>query len=480
MTGCLRLALAIHIHQPIGNFEGVFENAYRDSYAPFLEVLRDYPQIPISLHISGSLLEWLADAHGEYIDSVRALTERGQVEIIGGPFYEPILAGIPSYDRVGQITAYSRYLEQLFGTKVRGMWMPERVWEQNFASDVTRAGIEYTILDDHHFKSAGLRDNELHGYYLSEDEGRLLKIFPGSEKLRYTIPFADPQETINYLRDIAERIPTPVVCFGDDGEKFGTWPETKKHVYENGWLKRFLDALCQNAEWLKLCTLGEAVDHVPPVGNVYLPDCSYREMTEWALPVERLVEFEQINKRKQQDQDWHSARPFIRGGTWRNFRVKYPEANEMYTRMLQISQRLQQITSEEEAVERPHFVTQARTELYRGQCNCPYWHGAFGGLYLPHLRHAIYNHLIAADTLLESACGRPTRWVQIDADDFNLDARKEIRLAGDRVVAFLAPSRGGHLYELDVRGAKSEPARYAQPASGGVSRSRPPSRRQST
>ena len=54
MTGCLRLALAIHIHQPIGNFDGVFEDAYRDSYAPFLEVLRQHPQIPISLHISGS------------------------------------------------------------------------------------------------------------------------------------------------------------------------------------------------------------------------------------------------------------------------------------------------------------------------------------------------------------------------------------------------------------------------------------------
>lgn len=454
MTGCLRLALAIHIHQPIGNFEGVFENAYRDSYAPFLEVIQNYPQIPISLHISGSLLEWLVDAHGEYIDSLRSLTERGQVEIVGGPFYEPILAGIPSHDRVGQITAYSRYLEQLFGAKVRGMWMPERVWEQSFTSDVTRAGIEYTILDDHHFRSAGLRDDQLHGYYLSEDEGRLLKIFPGSEKLRYTIPFAEPHETIRYLREIAERFPTPVVCFGDDGEKFGTWPETKKHVYENGWLRRFLDALSQNSDWLKICTLGEAVDHVPPVGSVYLPDCSYREMTEWALPVERLVEFEQIAKRKQHDQEWQALRPYIRGGTWRNFRVKYPEANEMYTRMLQISQRLQQIASEEEAVERPHLITQARTELYRGQCNCSYWHGAFGGLYLPHLRHAVYNHLIAADTLIESGCGRPTRWVQIDADDFNLDARKEIRLAGDRLVAFLAPSRGGHLYELDVRGAK--------------------------
>ena len=29
MTGCVRLALAIHIHQPIGNFEGVFESAYQ-------------------------------------------------------------------------------------------------------------------------------------------------------------------------------------------------------------------------------------------------------------------------------------------------------------------------------------------------------------------------------------------------------------------------------------------------------------------
>ena len=375
MTGCLRLALAIHIHQPIGNFEGVFENAYRDSYAPFLEIIQNYPQIPISLHISGSLLEWLVDAHGEYIDSVRALTERGQFEIIGGPFYEPILAGIPSYDRVGQITAYSRYLEQLFGAKVRGMWMPERVWEQNFTSDVTRAGIEYTILDDHHFRSAGLRDDQLHGYYLSEDEGRLLKIFPGSEKLRYTIPFADPQETIRYLRDIAERIPTPVVCFGDDGEKFGTWPETKKHVYENGWRQRKLKRISRRGLHPRKLRLAQSL-HAGRSGRSRPPG-GQRLPSRLQLPrndrmgspgrTARRIRNSSRQAARQHEPEWHSAlRPFIRGGTWRNFRVKYPEANEMYTRMLQISQRLQQIASEEEAVERPHFVTQARTELYRG------------------------------------------------------------------------------------------------------------------
>jgi alpha-amylase len=454
MTGCLRLVLAIHIHQPVGNFDGVFESAYRDSYAPFIEALRQHPQIPISLHISGSLMEWLIEAHPEFIDKIRTLTETGQLEILGGPFYEAILPSIPAYDRVGQIAAYSRYLEQCFGTKVRGMWVPERVWEQSLVSDITRAGIEYTILDDYHFKSTGLHEDQLHGYYLSEDEGRLLKIFPGSEKLRYTIPFADPSETIRHLRGILEQTPNPVVCFGDDGEKFGTWPGTKKHVYEDGWLARFLAALEENSDWLKICTLGEAVDHVPPIGSVYLPDCSYREMTEWALPSQRLADLHEISKRKQHDPDWPAIRSFLRGGTWRNFRLKYFEANEMYCRMLQVSQRLQQVLQEEETIERPHLVNQARTELYRGQCNCPYWHGAFGGLYLPHLRHAIYHHLIAADTLLESAAGRANRWVQIDADDFNLDARKEIRIAGDRLVAFLAPSRGGHLYELDVRGAK--------------------------
>ena len=39
----------------------------------------------------------------------------------------------------------------------------------------------------------------------------------------------------------------------------------------------------------------------------------------------------------------------------------------------------------------------AKKELYRSQCNCAYWHGLFGGLYLNYLRHAVYKHLILAE-----------------------------------------------------------------------------------
>jgi 4-alpha-glucanotransferase len=451
VTCSLRLVLALHNHQPVGNFDGVFADACRDSYVPFLDLLDEFPEIPISLHLSGSLLEWLILHRPEYVDRVRSFVERGQIEILGGAFYEPILAGIPRRDRIGQIQTFSKHLTNTFGADIRGMWIPERVWEQSFASDIVKAGIEYSLLDDHHFRAAGLNDDQLHGYYLTEDEGRLLKIFPGSERLRYTIPFADPHETIDFLRGIAERAPGSVVTFGDDGEKFGTWPGTKKHVYEEGWLRRFLQTLRDNSEWLKVCTLAEAVDQTPPSGLCYLPDCSYREMTEWALPAKSQMKFHDLVEQKKHDPDWHELSRFLRGGFWRNFRVKYPEANEMYSRMMEVSQRLEQLASSPAGRENADKITQARTELYRAQCNCSYWHGAFGGLYLPHLRNAVFHHLIAADTLLETVTGRTGQWVDVQADDYNLDARKEIRFSGERLIGYLAPARGGHLYELDVR-----------------------------
>ena len=100
MAGSVRLVLTFHNHQPVGNFDGVFEQAYRDSYLPFLDVMQDYPEIPFGLHTSGSLLEWLERHRPEYIERLRRMVGASQVEIIGGAFYEPILANIPRRDRI--------------------------------------------------------------------------------------------------------------------------------------------------------------------------------------------------------------------------------------------------------------------------------------------------------------------------------------------------------------------------------------------
>ena len=90
-----QLTLLIHAHQPVGNFDDVFERAYAQSYLPFVEVLSRHPSIRVGLHYTGSLLEWIERAHPEYFERLRGLVERGQIEIVGGGYYEPILIAIP-------------------------------------------------------------------------------------------------------------------------------------------------------------------------------------------------------------------------------------------------------------------------------------------------------------------------------------------------------------------------------------------------
>jgi alpha-amylase len=453
MSSQLRLVLVFHNHQPVGNFDGVFEQAYLDSYRPFLDVFEPYADVSIALHTSGSLMEWLVERHPEYVERLARLVAAGRVEIVGGAFYEPILTMIPPRDRVGQITRYARWLGERFNTPVHGMWMPERVWEQSLTSDLADAGVRYTLLDDFHFKNGGLDEHQLHGYYITEDDAKIVSLFPGSERMRYLIPFREVADTLTYLREIANHQPGAVVVFGDDGEKFGSWPGTKKHVYENGWLRRFFDALVASRDWLRIVTPSQVLEEVPPLGKVYIPDGSYREMTEWALPAPRLVEYEQLRHRWEAEGRWYEVMPFVRGGFWRNFKVKYPETNEMYSRMQMVSRRLEDMVT---SGQNGPLVDQARTELYRGQCNCGYWHGAFGGAYLPHLRNAVYRHLIAADNLLDADQGRglgedDKRWIELTSADYNFDGRPEVRLASNRLVVLASPSQGGHLYELDVR-----------------------------
>ena len=475
----IKFVFALHNHQPIGNFDGVIEEAYRTSYLPFLETIERYPSIQTVLHTSGPLMEWLVERRPEYVKRVADLVAQGRIEILGGGFYEPILPMIPAADRVEQIRSYSRYLAAIFGGEIRGAWIAERVWEQRLAVDLVDAGIEYTVLDDFHFLRAGLADRDLRGYRLTDDEGRILKVFPGSERARYLVPFSDPHATIDYLRTLADEHPGAIVVHADDGEKFGSWPKTYDHVYRFGWLNRFLDLLAANSDWIETTTLARAAFESLPAGTVYLPDCSYREMTEWAMETPAALEFKEAVRGAWGIPQAERLMRFARGGGfWRNFLAKYPESRAMYARMLGVSQRLRSIeaagcaTAAGLNAAQSELVAEARRELFRSQCNCAYWHGSFGGLYLPHLRGAIYRGLIAADDLLDRIERREGPRVGCKIDDFNIDLRKEARLENEALIAFIAPARGGRIYELDARSARvnllSTLARRQEPYHQGI------------
>jgi alpha-amylase len=436
----LAFCFGVHNHQPIGNFEGVLREATERAYRPFFERLRARVEVRCTVHCTGSLLAWLREHDRATFDLLGTLVTAGRVELLTGGFYEPILAILPDADKRGQIERLSAFLKTEFGVRPRGMWLAERVWEPHLPRALREAGVEYVLVDDRHFALAGLDPDDLGGYYLTEEQGATLGVFPINQRLRHLIPFADVDKSLEYL---AERHPRQrAVTVVDDGEKFGAWPGTYRHVYEEGWLDGFFDRVLATP-WLRLSTFADVIDAMPPVGRVYLPTASYQEMGEWALPPEAGRMLEAAKRDLGQVDGGAQLTGLLRGGFWRNFLVKYPEVGDVYWKMQRLSAAI-----ERRLRERPGDtgLLEAREALWRGQANDAYWHGVFGGCYLPHLRRAVKSALLDAEARLD-ADGEP---VTVTVDDLNGDGRAEIGVRTPALAVTLNPTRGGSLTEIGV------------------------------
>jgi hypothetical protein len=439
----------MHAHQPVGNFEDVVERAYQQSYLPFIDVLSRHPSIRMGLHFTGSLLELLERTHPEYFTRLRKMVECGQIEMVGGGYFEPILIAIPPEDRHEQIIRLADYVEKHFGRRPRGAWLAERVWEPQLPSSLAPSGVGYTLVDDNHFLGAGFELNQLFGHYLAEDQGHSIKMLPGLKALRYLIPFRAPSETIEFLRASAAVHPNGYAAMGDDLEKFGVWPGTFKLCYQEKWLENFFIALEQNADWLETSTPGAAVSSHAPLGRADLPAASYTEMMEWSLPTPARNRYHSLIAEFANRGD---ALPFLRGGIWRSFFSKYPESNLLHKKMLNVSHKVRALdASRRRELSFLDARELAKTLVLRAQCNDPYWHGVFGGLYSPHLRTALWRSLIEAESIADGFSHGSRKYEDSTAVDFNGDGHEEVYFTSDRYAAILNPADGATICAIDCR-----------------------------
>jgi 4-alpha-glucanotransferase len=446
-SGPFHLLLVIHAHQPAGNFEHIFEESYQHSYLAFLDLLEKHPGIHLAIHYSGPLLLWIEQCHPEYFDRIRRMVSSGQIELIGGGFYEPILISIPVVDQVEQLTRLADYIEHHFGRRPTGAWLAERVWEPQLPATLAAARVDYTLVDDLSFLAAGFQADELYGSYIAEDLGKSVRLFPGLRDLRYLIPFRKVEESIVFLRNAAESHPGHAAAFGDDMEKFGVWPGTFRHCYLDGWLDQFFSALEANSSWLKTSTPSEYIASHPPLGRADLPSSSYAEMMEWVLPTSTREQYGHLKNE-------FSARPdllnFVRGGSWRGFFCKYREANLLHKKMLRASARVAAVPPRRSSPDHTNDLRQARDFLLRGQGNDAYWHGVFGGIYAPHLRTEILRNLIRAETLADRLTpgGLAPR---VDLLDYDVDGATELLFTAPEYQALVKPSDGATIAAFDFR-----------------------------
>ena len=432
----LRFVFGVHQHQPVGNFGYVFEEHTRDVYLPLLKALAEREFFPIVMHLSGPLLEWLESSHSKYLDMVGELASAGKIEMLLSGYYEPLLVALPRVDRVEQIVWMRQAIESRFGVSAEGLWLTERVWESELAADLADAGVRYVLVDDRHFLVTGFQREQLHVPWRTESDGKRVDVLAIDERLRYLIPFRPPSEIAEYVHDLragGHRL----AVFADDGEKFGGWPGTREWVYDKGWLRDFLNTMESliDSNEIVLSTGSDALSAVPSGGLAYLPTASYREMEGWSLPPAAALRLGELETEIGADRIGGADGAFIRGGHWRNQLVKYPESNRAHKKMMALSALCHRRGDPEDV----------RRAIGRAQCNDASWHGVFGGLYLPHLREAVWLNLAHAERELRRGEKLITQVL-----DFDADGSDEVWVHSPYFSAIVAPARGGAVVEYTI------------------------------
>ena len=430
----------IHNHQPVGNDPFVFNKVFEDCYRPFLDILNEFPEIKCNIHISGPLYDWILENKSEYIKTLREMSEKGQIEIAGGGYYEPILPIISDKDKLAQIRLMNDFIKKEFGKTPNGMWLAERIWEPQLASIINKSNLKYTFLDDVHFRSAGVCDKELTGYYTTENDAKSIAVFPINKTLRFKIPFSRAEESVALIKSFSQKEDVLVTLF-DDGEKFGSWPWTYDWIYNKGWLKKFFKLLLKDHKTIETITASEALKKFKPKGLIYLPTSSYPEMDEWTMEPKEFLYYKELKDRLKKYPDYKKLRNYLRAGFFRNFFVKYPRANYMHKKMLYLSRNIHKCASAKK--DKTIFEN-----LYKAQCNCGYWHGLFGGFYLGNIRGAIYENLIKAEKELDKKYNGNS--LIVEKADFDFDGLSEIIVKNKYMISSFS-ARGGTLLELSYK-----------------------------
>ena len=146
--------------------------------------------------------------------------------------------------------------------------------------------------------------------------------------------------------------------------------------------------------------------------------------------------------------------PFLRGGIWRNFFTKYCESNLLQKKMLHVfakSAQALRAAARDKKLPRAAREAAATHAPLRGQCNDPYWHGVFGGLYSPHLRTALWRSLIRAETIADRLSHRRKHYAEVAHMDFDADGREEIYFTSESYAILVDPCDAATVSAIDFR-----------------------------
>jgi hypothetical protein len=395
------MILGSHAHVPSGADEKEFEFVYEKKMRPFVTNLYRYSNIRAVLHYSGVLLYWVERTHPEFFMLIEDMVSRKQAEILSGGFYDPMFPLMPPQDRIGQMELLTTYLRKHFGKRPLGCWIPGMAWEQNLASSLSAGDMSYTFLSQDQFVQAGIQAEEIFSPCISEDQGKIVTIFPVSTSIE---------------KELAEKSFSQVFI------------EFKKQIEENyGYLPDMVISVFPD----KIsCASEEAPD---TAWNRFFEETSLSEnLIETVLPLK--ITRGQKTFKKASFPNSASLDNFF---SPRRFIIDYCGAAGIYSKMIFTSVLINQIKGDKSRKQN------AREELWKAQDYSLFTPGKWQ-LYNEH-KKAAYSSLIRAEQLSREKGKFISSLIQYD---FDFDGKTEY-LFQDTVMNCYIQTKGAGIFELD-------------------------------
>lgn len=124
--------------------EAAFREANRTEYQPFFALLernsQKFPNLRVSLSVTGEWLEQAEKLDPELIRRLKKLVQAGNVELLLMPYYYSLASFYDEEEFTAQVDRYATKVETLFGAERTVLAMPELIYHDNLALWAEKAG----------------------------------------------------------------------------------------------------------------------------------------------------------------------------------------------------------------------------------------------------------------------------------------------------------------------------------------------------
>jgi len=167
----------LHFYQPANAEFYNIRKALDKSYWRLMRLMEEHPNLHFTWNVSGCLLERLAEEkETAFIDRLKFLVKKWQVELTGSAAYHGFLPLLPEKEVIRQIKTNEKILRKYFGKdfKPRGFFLPEMAYTPVVAKIVKRLGYTWIIVDEIAF-SGGVNGRsgrpDLNRFYIDAASG---------------------------------------------------------------------------------------------------------------------------------------------------------------------------------------------------------------------------------------------------------------------------------------------------------------------